>query len=100
MFFTFAKMSGKNAKTRNVVQTQLRPSLQAATTTPSELQATPDPTLTQANFDIAAVKVELLTLLGKDIAEIFKKELQETIGDAVKTQLAKDRTAPMLMWLC
>ncbi|GLD72244.1 uncharacterized protein AKAME5_002356800 [Lates japonicus] len=58
---------------------------------------------TQANPDIAAFKLELLTSLRTDIAAIFKKELQDTLGDvlsaikldlqAVKTQLANDKAA-------
>ncbi len=34
----------------------------------------------QADNDIAAIKLKLLALLRKDIADIFKKELQETVG--------------------
>lgn len=96
-------MAGKNSKTRNAVQTQLRPNLQAATTSPGALPAPAMPTLTQANPDFAALKLELLASLRKDIADIFKKELQETLGDAlstikldlqaVKTQLANDKAA-------
>ncbi|KAL7835323.1 hypothetical protein SRHO_G00276700 [Serrasalmus rhombeus] len=53
--------------------------------------------------DITTLKLELLASLRKDIAEIFKKDLQETLGDvlssiksdlnAVKTQLAPDKAA-------
>ncbi|KAL7874369.1 hypothetical protein SRHO_G00053390 [Serrasalmus rhombeus] len=59
--------------------------------------------MTHANPDTAALKVELLASLRKDIADIFKKELQDTLGDvlstiqldlqAVKTQLAHDKAA-------
>ena len=96
-------MAGKNTKTRNAVQTQLRPNLQAATTSPGVSPALAMPTLTQANPETAALKLELLASLRKDIADIFKKELQETVGDAlatikldlqaVKTQLANDKAA-------
>lgn len=84
-FFKFSKMSRKNAKSCNVVQTQLRPSLQTTTTTLSEPKASLHPTLKRANFDNAAIKVELLTSLRKDIAEIFTKELQKELGDALST---------------
>lgn len=99
-------MAGKTTKTRNSVQTQLRPNMQAATTSsgassPPAMAAMP--TLTQANPETAALKLELLASLRKDIADIFKKELKETVGDAlttikldlqaVKTQLANDKAA-------
>ncbi|CAL8349427.1 unnamed protein product [Boreogadus saida] len=58
---------------------------------------------THANIDSTALRLELLASLRKDIADIFKKELQDTLGDAlstikldlqaVKTQLANDRAA-------
>ena len=58
---------------------------------------------THANPDIATLKLELLASLRKDIADIFKKELQDTLGDAlstikldlqaVRTQLANDKAA-------
>ncbi|CAG6016082.1 unnamed protein product [Menidia menidia] len=93
-------MSGKNTKTRNTIQTQLRPGLQAATAASGE---PPAPADTTANFDTTALKLELLAEMRKDIADIFKKELQETLGDAlstikldlqaVKTQLASDKAA-------
>ncbi|KAM7412375.1 hypothetical protein PAMA_022045 [Pampus argenteus] len=54
-----------------------------------------------AGPDVAALKIELLALLRADIADIFKKELRATLGDAlstiqldlqaVKAQLAKDK---------
>ncbi|RXN13105.1 putative transposase element L1Md-A101/L1Md-A102/L1Md-A2 [Labeo rohita] len=96
-------MAAKNIKTRSTIQTQLRPSLQTATT-PSSEPLSPVKTLSsQANPHIDALKVELLASLRKDIADIFKKELQDTLGDAlstikfdlqaVKTQLAIDKAA-------
>ncbi len=96
-------MAGKNSKTRNTIQTQLRPGLQTATTSPSRPSSPAEVASTHANPDIAALKLELLALLRKDIADIFKKELQDTLGDAlstikldlqaVKTQLANDKAA-------
>lgn len=88
--------------TRNTIQTQLKPSPVA--TTPSSRPPTPTGAAsTQANPDVATLKLELLTTLRKDIAAIFKKELQDTLGDvlstiklnlqAVKTQLANDKAA-------
>lgn len=97
------KMAAKNVKTRSTIQTQLRPSLQTATTPSSEPSSPAMPPTCQANPDIEALKVELLASLRKDIADIFKKELQDTLGDvlstikfdlqAVKTQLAIDKAA-------
>lgn len=58
---------------------------------------------THADLDIAALKLKLLASLRKDIGDIFKKKLQDTLGDAlftikpdlqaVKTQLANDEAA-------
>lgn len=65
-------MAGKNSKTRKTIQTQLRPSTQIATTpssgssVASEVEAAP----THANLDIAALKLELLASVRKDIADI------------------------------
>lgn len=97
------KMAAKNIKTRSTIQTQLRPTLQTATTSSSEPSAPSKPPSCQANPDIEALKVELLASLRKDIANIFKKELQDTLGDAlstikfdlqvVKTQLVIDKAA-------
>lgn len=94
-------MAGKNSKTRNTIQTQLRPCPQATTTSSSVSPSPDESTSSQANPDITALKLELLASLRNDIADIFKKELQETLGDvlstikfdlqAVKTQLAKDK---------
>lgn len=96
-------MAEKTAKTRKAVQTQLRPSLQAVTASPGESPATATSTLMQADHDITALRLELLTSLRKDIADIFKKALQETLSNtlstikldlqAVKTQLAHDKAA-------
>ncbi|RXN33329.1 putative transposase element L1Md-A101/L1Md-A102/L1Md-A2 [Labeo rohita] len=96
-------MAAKNIKTRSTIQTQLRPSLQTATTPSSEPLSPVKTPSSQANPDIDALKVELLALLRKDIADIFKKVLQDTLGDAlstikfdlqaVKTQLAIDKAA-------
>ncbi|KAL6462532.1 hypothetical protein MHYP_G00289540 [Metynnis hypsauchen] len=96
-------MSGKNSKTRNTIQTQLQPGSQTATTSLSALLAPADATSMHGNPDTAALKLELLASLRKDIADIFKKELQDTLGDvlstiqldlqAVKTQLAHDKAA-------
>uniref|UniRef100_A0A3P8PDL0 L1 transposable element RRM domain-containing protein n=1 Tax=Astatotilapia calliptera TaxID=8154 RepID=A0A3P8PDL0_ASTCA len=96
-------MAAKNVKTRSTIQTQLRPSLQTATTPSSEPSSPAKPPTCQANPDIEALKVELLASLRKDIADIFKKELQDALGDAlstikfdlqaVKTQLAIDKAA-------
>lgn len=96
-------MSGKNSKSRNTIQTQLRPGLQAATAASGEPSTSAEVASTHANFDTTALKLELLAALRKDIADIFKKELQATLGDAlstikldlqaVKTQLASDKAA-------
>ena len=96
-------MAGKNSKTRNTIQTQLRPGPQAATASSSEPPAPAEVASTHAGSDIAALKLEMLASLRKDIADIFKKELQDTLGDAlstikldlqtVKTQLANDKAA-------
>ncbi|CAI5682159.1 unnamed protein product [Oreochromis niloticus] len=96
-------MAAKNVKIRSTIQTQLRPSLQTATTPSSKPSSPAKPPSYQANPDIEALKVELLASLRKDIADIFKKELQDILGDglstikfdlqAVKTQLAIDKAA-------
>lgn len=96
-------MSGKNSKTRNTIQTQLRPAPQTATSSSTESSASAGTALTHADSDAASLKLELLACLRKDIADIFKKELQDTLGDAlstikfdlqaVKTQLANDKAA-------
>ena len=96
-------MSTKNSKTRNTVQTHLRPGPQTATACLGEPSAPALIAATHANLDTTALRLELLASLRKDIADIFKKELQETLGDAlstikldlqaVKTQLANDRAA-------
>ncbi|KAL6476284.1 hypothetical protein MHYP_G00147830 [Metynnis hypsauchen] len=96
-------MSGKNSKTRNTIQTQLRPGSQTATTSSSAPSAPADAASMHGNPDTAALKLELLASLRKDIADIFKKELQDTLGDvlssiqldlqAVKTQLAHYKAA-------
>ncbi|CAG5884007.1 unnamed protein product [Menidia menidia] len=93
-------MSGKNTKSRNTIQTQLRPGLQTAAPPSGE---PPGSTEAQAIPDAAALKVELMTSLKEDIAEIIKKQLQETLGDSlstiqldlqtVKTQLANNKAA-------
>ncbi|CAJ1071455.1 hypothetical protein NFI96_008871 [Xyrichtys novacula] len=93
-------MAGKNSKTRHTIQTQLRPSLPTASSEP----ATPEDVASeQANPDITALKLELLASLRKNIADIFKRELQETLGDtlfalkqdlqAVRTQFVNDKAA-------
>lgn len=96
-------MSGKNSKTCNTIQTQLRPGPQTATTSSNDPSAPAEAASTHANFDTTALKLELLASLRKDIADIFKKELQDTLGDAlstikhdlqvVKTQLVNDKAA-------
>lgn len=88
---------------RSTIQTQLRPGLQTTTSLSSRPPTPTDVTPTQANPDNAALKLELLASLQKDIADIFKKELQDSISEvlstikldlqAVKTQLANDKTA-------
>uniref|UniRef100_A0A3B1J417 L1 transposable element RRM domain-containing protein n=1 Tax=Astyanax mexicanus TaxID=7994 RepID=A0A3B1J417_ASTMX len=96
-------MSGKNSKTRNTIQTQLRPGPNTATTSSSEPLAPAEAVSPHANPDITALKLDLLASLRKDIADIFKKELQDTLGEilstikldlqAVKSQLANDKAA-------
>uniref|UniRef100_A0A671URW1 L1 transposable element RRM domain-containing protein n=1 Tax=Sparus aurata TaxID=8175 RepID=A0A671URW1_SPAAU len=96
-------MSGKNSKAPNAIQTQLRPGQQTATTPSSEPSAPAEAASTHANLDPAALKLVFLASLRKDIADIFKKKLQDTLGDAlstikldlqaVKTQLANDKAA-------
>lgn len=96
-------MSGKNSKTRNTIQTQLRPSPHTATTPSSEPSAPAEVASMHATPDIAALKLKLLASLRKDIADIFKKELQDTLRDAlstikldlqaVKAQLMSDKAA-------
>ncbi|KAI4888216.1 hypothetical protein NFI96_018773 [Prochilodus magdalenae] len=81
-----------------VAQTQLRPGPQTVTTVSREPS---DPA--EAASTHATLKLELLASLRKDIADIFKKELQDTLGDAlstikidlqaVRTQLANDKAA-------
>ncbi|KAE8288330.1 hypothetical protein D5F01_LYC12196 [Larimichthys crocea] len=95
------KMAGKSVKTRNTIQTQLRPSPQATTTASSDPPTPAESVPSQAGLDVAALKFELLASLRAEIADIFKKELQATLGDAlstiqldlqtVKAQLAKDK---------
>ena len=73
------------------------------TTPTSEPLAPAEAASTHANLDTAALKLELLASLRKDIADIFKKKLQDTLGDAlstsklnlqaVKTQLVNDKAA-------
>lgn len=94
-------MAGKSVKTRNTIQTQLRPSPQATTTASSDPPTPAESVPSQAGLDVAALKFELLASLRAEIADIFKKELQATLGDAlstiqldlqtVKAQLAKDK---------
>lgn len=89
--------------TRNTIQTQLKPGPLTETSPPSRPPTPTGAASTQANPDTAALKLELLTSLRKDIAAIFKKELQDTLGEslsaikldlqAVKTQLANDKAA-------
>ncbi|CAG5911126.1 unnamed protein product [Menidia menidia] len=96
-------MSGKNSKSRYTIQTQLRPGLQAATAASGEPSAPAEVASTHANLDTTALKLELLAALRKDIADIFKKQLQATLEDAlstikldlqaVKTELASDKAA-------
>lgn len=88
-------------KTRNTIQTQLKPCPQTTTTASSEPPFPDESALSQAFPDAVALKLELLTSLKNDIADIFKKELQETLGDAlstikfdlqaIKMQLGKDK---------
>ncbi|KAI4888074.1 hypothetical protein NFI96_009384 [Prochilodus magdalenae] len=78
-------MSGKNSKTRITVQTQLQPGPQTVTTVSRELSDPAEAASTHANPDIATLKLEVLASLRKDIADIFKKELQDTLGDALST---------------
>ena len=96
-------MSEKNSKAHNTIQTQLRPGPQTATTSLSEPSAPTDAASTHANPDTAALKLELLASLRQDIADIFKKKLQDTLRDALctiklnlqalKTQPANDKAA-------
>lgn len=98
-------MAGKNSKTRKTIQTQLRPSPQIATTpsSGSSVASEVEGASAHANLDIDALKLELLASVRKEIADIFKKELQDTLGDAlptirldlqaVKSQLANDKAA-------
>lgn len=77
-------MAGKNSKT---IQTQLRPSPQIATTpsSGSSVASEVEGASAYANLNIAALKLELLASVRKNIADIFKKELQDTLGDALPT---------------
>lgn len=94
-------MTGKN--TNSTIQTQLRPRLQIETASSGEPSASVGPPSSQTYFDIAALKIELLDSLRKDIADIFKTELQAILVDAlstirvdlqvVKLQLAIDKAA-------
>uniref|UniRef100_A0A3B1IE24 L1 transposable element RRM domain-containing protein n=1 Tax=Astyanax mexicanus TaxID=7994 RepID=A0A3B1IE24_ASTMX len=96
-------MSGKNSKTCNTIQTQLRPGPNTATTSSSEPLAPAEAVSPRASPDITALKLDLLASLRKDIADIFKKELQDTLGEAlstikldlqaVRSQLANDKAA-------
>lgn len=88
-------------KTRNTIQTQLRPCPQTSTASVSVSPTTAGSASPEGDSDVAALKLELLASLRSDIADIFKKGLQETLGDALstikldlqamKTQVAKDR---------
>ncbi|KAM7373865.1 hypothetical protein PAMP_006555 [Pampus punctatissimus] len=67
--------------TRNTIQTQLRPGPQAATSSSSRPSTPTGAALTPANPanpDDTAFKLELLASLRKDIADIVKKELQDS----------------------
>ncbi|KAJ8010204.1 hypothetical protein DPEC_G00072570 [Dallia pectoralis] len=96
-------MAGKTSKGRNTIQTQLRPGPQAATTSSGEQSVAAEVVLAPAGPDVAALKLELLASLRKDIADIFKKELRDALGDtlstiqldlqAVKLQLANEKVA-------
>ncbi|KAF0032215.1 hypothetical protein F2P81_014505 [Scophthalmus maximus] len=92
-------MSGKNSKARNTIQTQLRPGPQTATTSSSEPSATAEAAWTHANLDTAALKLELLSSLRKDIADIFYQSIGDALStiklnlQAVMTQLANDKAA-------
>ncbi|XP_053487494.1 uncharacterized protein LOC128611752 isoform X1 [Ictalurus furcatus] len=88
----------KSSTAHGTIQTQLRPSVHTASESPS-----PESALLRVDPDFAALRLELLASLRKDIADIFKKELQETLGDALstikldlqamKTQLVSDKVA-------
>uniref|UniRef100_A0AAQ6ABC2 L1 transposable element RRM domain-containing protein n=1 Tax=Amphiprion ocellaris TaxID=80972 RepID=A0AAQ6ABC2_AMPOC len=58
-----------------------------ATTSPGEPPATATSTSLLADLDTTALRLELLASLRKDIADIFKKELQETLGDTLLATL-------------
>lgn len=64
-------MSGKNPKTHNTTQTQLRPAQQTATSSSTEPSASAGTALTHAESDATRLKLELLACLRKDIADIF-----------------------------
>ncbi|KAF4083484.1 hypothetical protein AMELA_G00141840 [Ameiurus melas] len=93
-------MSGKNTKTRGSIQTRLRPSARSVSESPSP----PESASPSGDPDFSALKLELLTSLRKDIADILKKEFQEMFRDAlstiqldlqaVRTQQAGDKVAP------
>lgn len=66
-------MSGKNSKARSTIQTHLRPGPQTVTTSSGESSAPTEVASTLANLDTAALQLELLALLRKDIADILNK---------------------------
>ncbi|KAL7877620.1 hypothetical protein SRHO_G00042630 [Serrasalmus rhombeus] len=78
-------MAAKDIKTRSTVQTRLRPTAQSPTATSSEPAVSAVVSSAHTSPDIATLKLELLASLRKDIAEIFKKELQETLGDVLSS---------------
>ncbi|XP_053479403.1 uncharacterized protein LOC128606892 isoform X2 [Ictalurus furcatus] len=92
-------MSGKNTKTRGGIQTRPRPSVRAVSESPSP----PESASPSSDPDFAALKLELLASLRKDIADILKKEFQAMFREAlstiqldlqaVKTQQAGDKVA-------
>ncbi|KAF4093546.1 hypothetical protein AMELA_G00003160 [Ameiurus melas] len=118
-------MSGKNSKISGSIQTKLRSSVRTASASPSRNESVatlpslrePTASASPSGPDLATLRFELLALLRKDIADIFKKEFQEhqkhqekqkenlqkTLRDALsttqldlqvmKTQLASDKVA-------
>ncbi|KAK7888986.1 hypothetical protein WMY93_024546 [Mugilogobius chulae] len=100
-------MAGKSTiKTRNTIQTQLKPSLQAVSSGEQLAASESGPAqATEGNpaTDITALKLELLTSLKDDIAGIIKKEFQDALGpalspiradlQAVQAQLAANKVA-------
>lgn len=98
-------MSGRNTKLRAATHqqrpdSQVTPSVAGGSSPPCG-STSPRPDAQVNVTDTAALKLELLTCLRQDIAEIFITELRAALGDdlstiradlqAVKTQLANDK---------